>query len=178
MQTDTQAFCQRALQLRLDDAGYDWSAEMEQPDVHWLRWAIVRDAATLLEGLRLPIFRDLHAQTRRPGSMPVVLFDAVERHFLKLALVVATQRLVRLPEFGPQWNGRQARRMEIRSQIATLERAGQKDAADTLRKQLPVALRRAEIEERRIRKEDHSPRPVGAPPSLVTEPLAGGTHRP
>lgn len=168
MSTDTRTLSNRALQQRLDGGGYDWSKEMARPEVDWLRWAIVRDAAKILSVLRLPAFQKLREETRRLGSMPQVEFDPVERHFLKLAMVLATQYLVRLPEYGPLWNGIQARRGEMRVEADALEQAGQKAAADRLRAQMPASLRRADVEQRRKRKEEETATPVM--PGIAPQP--------
>jgi hypothetical protein len=173
MSTDTRTLSSRALQQRLDDSGYDWTEEMARPEVDWLRWAIVRDAAKILSVLRLPAFQKLREETRSRGAMPQVEFDPVERHFLKLAMVLATQYLVRLPEYGPLWNGIQARRGELRAEADALDRAGQKAAADRLRAQMPAALRRADVAQRRKRKEEETATPVTPPSSPSAAPNAG-----
>jgi hypothetical protein len=175
MQIDTDTLGNRALQQRLDDTGYDWSAEMDRPEIDWLRWAIVRDAARLLRVLPMPAFAELHQHSRSPGIRPVIEMDPVEQHFLKLAMVVATQRLVRLPEYGPLWNSVQAQRSELRSQADALEKAGQKDAADRLRRQMPASLRRADVVERRKEKES-TPAPAPMPQTPVPPPTVPEVH--
>lgn len=170
MEPTVQEWSQRALRQRLQDAPYDWKDEQDSPESQWLSWAIVRDAAKLLSKLRVPNYLAFQKQMRgtAPGStLQQPDFDAAETFFLKVAMVIATQRLVRMPEYGPIWNSLQAQRLEIRQQVEWLEQHGQKDAARQMLEKMPKAVTRAAIAQRRKLRDDEAEK-VAAPTPEVT----------
>jgi hypothetical protein len=143
MQSILEALSQRALEQRLEADGGDWSRQMQEPPVQWLRWAMLRDASTLLSNLRIPAFVSFAQRMRaQTGKIPDVHLDAAQFYFLKLAIVVASHRLIRLPEYGPLWNGLQAQRLEMRRVIEALEKSGRSEEAQAWKQRMPAALRR------------------------------------
>ncbi len=176
-----EALAQRALDQRLEPDGGDWSQQMSAPPAQWLRWAMLRDAATLLSTLRIPAFVTFAQRMRaQPGVITDIHFDASQFYFLKLAMVVASHRLVRMPEYGPVWNGIQAQRLEIRQVADALERAGRGEDAQAWRRRMPPVLRREDARKGRREREEATAvlpgpaHPNATPPVPVPEQRTGG----
>lgn len=185
---DLQQLARNALQQRLDDSEGHPSTPMASEPVQWLLWAMLRDTANMLSVLQIPAFVALRDRLRAaPGErapIPDMTFTPPEQYFLKLAMVVASHHLVRLPEYGAVWNSVQAQRMEIRQLVERLEAQGHHDRADQLRKKMPPALRRADmVDERKQREAEESvrqhpglPSAGQTPPPPVTIPSSGGVR--
>lgn len=149
-----EALAQRAINQRLEEDGGDWSAQNHSEPARWMKWAIMRDAATILSTLQIPAFKEFQHQLRASnGEIPEVTFTPAEFYFLKLATVLASHHLLRLPEFGVNWNSVQAQRMEIRQRVEVLEKSGKPEEAAKLKAQMPRALRRADARNERKEKE-------------------------
>lgn len=169
---------QRAIQQRLEEDGGDWSAQMASEPAHWLRWAIMRDAATILSALRIPRFEAFQQQMRaRTGAIPDVSFTPAEFYFVKLATVLASHHLLRMPEYGVNWNSVQAQRMEIRQRVEALDQSGRHDQAHALRAQMPKALRREDaLKERKALEDVSAPSVMATTGTPASEDLVTGRN--